>query len=131
MDVLLKAIAIWLGLLVIAVLNGALRELLLKPVAGEHVAHLASTIILCAAIIIVALFTSSWVGMKAAHDAFLVGLLWVVLTVAFEFLAGHYLFGNSWETLLADYNVFQGRVWLLVLLTNLLAPLLAFYGKIS
>jgi hypothetical protein len=69
--------------------------------------------------------------MKAVRDAFLVGLLWVVLTVAFEFLAGHYIFGNSWETLLADYNVFRGRVWLLVLLTNLLAPLLASYGKNS
>ena len=38
----------------------------------------------------------------------MVGIAWVALTVAFEFLAGHYVFGNSWEKLLADYNVLRG-----------------------
>lgn len=33
---------------------------------------------------------------------------------------------NPWEKLLADYNIFAGRLWILVLLNNLLAPLLAF-----
>jgi hypothetical protein len=46
------------------------------------------------------------------------------LTVGFEFLAGHYLFGNPWRRLLEDYNVVRGRVWMLVLLTTALAPLL-------
>ena len=47
------------------------------------------------------------------------GIMWVALTVAFEFLAGHYVFGNSWKRLTADYNVFRGRIWILVLLTAL------------
>ena len=53
----------------------------------------------------------------------------VALTVAFEFLAGHYVFGNSWERLIADYDVFRGRIWILVLLMNLLAPLWVFLQK--
>jgi hypothetical protein len=44
------------------------------------------------------------------------------MTVAFELLAGHYLFGNTWERLLADYNVLRGRIWVLVLITTFLAP---------
>jgi hypothetical protein len=66
-----------------------------------------------------------WVAPAGLREAFLVGVLWVVLTVAFEFIAGHYLFGNPWPKLLADYDILHGRLWLLVLVTNLLAPLWA------
>jgi hypothetical protein len=31
--------------------------------------------------------------------------------------------------LIADYNVFRGRIWILVLLANLVAPLWAFLQK--
>ena len=47
-----------------------------------------------------------------------------MLTLAFEFLAGHFLFRNTWERLLADYNLAQGRVWILVLVTTLVTPVL-------
>ena len=50
-------------------------------------------------------------------------------TGGFEFLAGHYVFGNSWERLIADYNVFRGRIWILVLAANIFAPLSAFLQK--
>ena len=50
------------------------------------------------------------------------GAIWFCLTITFEFAAGHYVFGNPWEKLLADYNILEGRIWSLVLLTILLAP---------
>jgi hypothetical protein len=67
----------------------------------------------------------SWIGATGATEGFRIGLLWTALTLAFEFLAGHYLFGNSWESLAADYNIAKGRLWILVPLTTLIAPLLA------
>jgi hypothetical protein len=30
---------------------------------------------------------------------------------------------HPWKKLLADYNIFAGRLWLLVLLNNIIAPL--------
>jgi hypothetical protein len=48
--------------------------------------------------------------------------LWLGLTLAFEFLAGHYLFRQSWDRLLADYNVARGRIWPLVLVVTAAAP---------
>ncbi|MBN1425277.1 hypothetical protein JXA88_12045 [Candidatus Fermentibacteria bacterium] len=45
------------------------------------------------------------------------------ITVAFEFLAGHYLFGNSWERLLSDCNVLRSRVCVAVLLVTLFGPI--------
>jgi hypothetical protein len=51
------------------------------------------------------------------------------LTLAFEFLAGHYLFGNPWSKLLADYNLLRGHIWVLVLITTAFGPLLSAYGR--
>ena len=67
-----------------------------------------------------------WVRPLTRGDAWTVGVLWLVLTLAFEFLAGHYLFHNPWERLFADYNVAQGRIWILVLITTVLAPVLVY-----
>ena len=124
-----RALAIWLLLLILAVLNGAIREALVTPRFGEQGGHIISTAILCAAIIIVAWFSISWIGPKNGREALVIGIVWVALTIAFEFLAGHYAFGNSWERLITDYNVFHGRIWILVLLMNLFTPLWAFLQK--
>jgi len=55
----------------------------------------------------------------------MIGVLWLVLTLAFEFLAGHYVFGNPWSRLWTDYDVLRGRIWILVLVTTLVAPVIA------
>jgi hypothetical protein len=55
--------------------------------------------------------------------------MWVALTLAFEFLAGHYLFGTPWNQLLADYNVLGGRIWALALVTTAIAPWLTAHGR--
>ena len=52
----------------------------------------------------------------------MIGAMWLGLTLAFEFLVGHYVFHTSWNELLADYNLLNGRLWLLVLATTLIAP---------
>lgn len=77
-------------------------------------------------ILLAAWLTLDWIGPDSWRDAGRIGVTWIVLTLAFEFLAGHYLFGTSWEKLLADYNVFRGRIWPLVPLTTLAAPLLIY-----
>ena len=117
-----RAILIWVLLLGFAVLNGTVREFVLAPRLGAQGAHVASTLVLCAAIFIVALLFTRWIAPKSRGGALLIGSVWLALTLAFEFLAGHYLFGSSWEGLLADYNLLRGRVWILVLVATLFAP---------
>jgi hypothetical protein len=63
---------------------------------------------------------------ESAAQAIAVGLLWLAMTVAFEFLFGHYVAGHSWGRLLHDYNLFAGRVWLVVLVWVTVAPYLFF-----
>lgn len=121
----MKATAVWLLLAALAVANGGLRNAALTPRYGEHIGHVLSTIVLCFVIAVVSLAPVGWIGIRGPHSAYFIGVLWLLLTLCFEFLAGHYLFGSSWERLIADYNLARGRVWILVLLTTLYAPRLA------
>lgn len=125
-----RALLVWLLLVVLAIGNGTLRTFLLVPRLEERTGHAVSTVLLSALIAITAWLTIRWIRPPTAKDAWLVGTLWLVLTLAFEFGAGHFLFRNSWERLLADYDLRNGRIWILVLLTTLLAPVAAFgFGR--
>ena len=115
---LVRAFAVWLLLLVIAVVNGAFREAVLAPRYGTTVAQPVSALSLSVLILATAWSTAPFVG----YDSF--RAVWLCLTLAFEFLAGRFLFGKTWDVLLADYDVMKGRLWPLVLLATLLAPLL-------
>lgn len=121
---LLRALAVWGLLLLLAVLNGGLRESWLVPALGPLRAHQVSTLLLSAFIFGATRATIGWVGVVDARQALVVGALWLGLTLAFEFLAGHFLFHKAWPTLLADYALSQGRIWILVLVVTFLAPTL-------
>lgn len=114
----------WLAILPLAILNGAFRQGILIPAFGEPCAHIASTVLLAALILAAARFLVPWIGPAGRADAWIVGAVWLFLTLAFEFLAGHFLFGRPWGTLLADYDVTRGRIWLLALLATLLSPVI-------
>lgn len=123
--VLLYALGIWFILVVAAILNAGLRESLITPRMGQQAGHVISTITLvCIILLITYLFLTNLNMSYTQTDLILVGVLWLVLTIGFEFGFGHYVMGHSWDKLLADYNLLKGRVWVLVPLTIFIAPLL-------
>ena len=117
-----RAALVWIVLLVAAVANGGFREAAIVPALGAAAAHVISTLLLCAVIIALSWLTIGWIHPVSRAQAWTVGVMWVVFTVAFEFLAGHYLFGHPWNRLLADYNILRGRIWVLVVLATVVAP---------
>jgi len=119
----LYAIGVWFILVIVAILNGAFREGFIRPRLGEYPGHVFSTVILAAIIwIVVYLFVRTVGRGESTIDFLLIGVLWLILTVIFEFCFGHYVEGQSWDMLLANYNVLNGRIWVLVLLSELIAP---------
>jgi hypothetical protein len=120
-----RALAVWLGLLVLAVVNGAFREAVLVPRFAETAAHAISSLTLSAAILGLSWCAIRWMRPRSAADAWRIGAVWLALTLAFEFLAGHYVFGTPWPQLRADYDVLHGRLWVLVLVTTTVAPVIA------
>jgi hypothetical protein len=121
-----RALEVWLLLLAVAFANGAFRVAVLIPRLGEYPAHIVSTVSLSVFIVLLARFTVGWMQIDTARSALLVGAAWLACTLAFEFLAGHYVFGSPWAKLLAEYQVQRGRIWVLVLVVTFSAPLWAF-----
>lgn len=112
----------WGVLLALAIANGAFREAVLVPRLGPLRAHQISTLLLAALIVAAAGVMAGWLAIPDARAAWKVGVLWVALLLAFEFLAGHFLFRRPWSALLADYDVTAGRLWILIPGVTLVAP---------
>jgi hypothetical protein len=121
--VLARWTAAWVGGSVLAVLNGGVRDLVLVRLLDEPQARWLSTMTLLLVLTAYMTYLHRRWPLTTARQALLVGATWVSLTLAFEFGFGHYVEGKSWSTLLADYDLLAGHVWLLVPVWTLLAPL--------
>lgn len=118
-------LALWFMFVVLAILNGTVRNFLYAPYVGELLAHQISTLILSVLFVIVGYLYLGKTAVKTDDRVLLKGgALILLMTVLFEFGFGHYVMGNSWEKLFADYNLFAGRIWLVVLITILFMPLI-------
>ena len=121
----LKCFGIWFLFVILAILNGTIRNELISPEFGDYAGHVASTIILSAIIFIITFLFIKQQQISSKNTLFLIGLSWLTLTITFEFLFGHYVVKHPWSVLLADYNIFNGRLWILVLITTFFSPLLS------
>ena len=117
---LLRAVAVWFAILVLASLNGAVGDLIVAPRIGDTVARAISTVILCGFILMVTWYTIRWISPQNAKQGLGIGGFWLVLTLCFEFGAGRYA-GKPWSVILQDYDVTRGRIWVLVPLVTFLA----------
>ena len=117
----------WLGMPIAAILNAVIREKVYKDSLGELASHQLSTVTL---IILIGIYTwlviLGW-KLESAGEALVVGGIWLVLTIAFEFGFGRLVMKHPWERLFHDYNIFKGRIWILILIWTSLAPLAVNY----
>jgi hypothetical protein len=121
---ILKACGAWLIMLLVAFLNGALRELLLIPRLGDQSGHVISVLVLSSAIFAITYVFVRMLGPLPSGTLFGLGVFWLILSLLFEFGFFHYVMHEPWCNLLADYNIFQGRWLIVVWLTTLWAPLI-------
>ncbi len=116
-------IGTWFLFMIFAIINAILRNGVYKPIIGELRAHQLSTIIFIFIIIFINYLVFKYFNFNlTSTESFLIGALWLIMTICFEFLAGHFIFGNTWEKLIADYNILKGRIWGLVLVTIFISP---------
>ena len=128
----LKAFGVWIIFLIFFIINGSARQFLYEPKIGVLRAHQVSSVIGISFIFLFTYFFISRIKFEFSRtDLLMLGVFWLVLTVMFEFVFGHYVMGHPWSNLFADYNIFKGRLWSLVLIATFLAPYIAglFYYK--
>lgn len=112
----------WIPMVFIAIVNGLFREKFLANKLKEIQSHQVSTI---TAIILFGIYMwilFRFIKPESAQQAIIIGFLWLGLTIIFEFVFGHYVVGHSWSKLFHDYNIMEGRIWLIVLIWVTIAP---------
>lgn len=123
--VILKSLSIWAAILVLAVLNGILREKFLFPLVGVRPGLFLSGVSLAAMILLLTCLTLPWLGVRERAGFVYIGMFWLILTLIFEFSFGMLLQGKSWHTMLQAYTFSDGNIWPLVLLVTGAAPYIA------
>jgi hypothetical protein len=116
---------LWFPMLLIAIGNGTLREFVFKKHVPDLTAHQLSTIILIILFVVYIGFVIHRFPPASSRQAIFIGLVWVVLTLIFEFGFGRYR-GRSWPQLFEDYNLLKGRIWILIPLWLAIAPYIFF-----
>lgn len=103
-----RSLAVWLLLIAAEILHGIARGIFLVPHVGEFRSNQIRVFTGSLIILVIALVFVRWIGVTRSGELLGIGLLWLVVTLAFEFLFGHFVAGASWQQLLADYNILEG-----------------------
>jgi len=106
----------WVGAPILAIVNGATRELVYKDQLGESTANQISVAPLIALLALYFWVLQRRWPLATRREALSLGAIWVVLSVLFEFGFGHYVEGDSWTDLFQNYDVAAGNIWILILL---------------
>ncbi|WP_321324438.1 hypothetical protein [Thiomicrorhabdus sp.] len=122
---LLKATGLWLVIVIAAILNGIFHESVLVPTIGANFALPLSGILLSILVFIITFAFISFFDSTEPKVYIWIGLFWVLLTLSFEFLFGHYVIGNTWLEILQVFNIMKGDLFLLVLFVSAVSPWLA------
>ncbi|PLW79822.1 hypothetical protein C0585_05770 [Candidatus Woesearchaeota archaeon] len=119
--IIIFSLVTWVLFAILAIINGTIRDTTYGKKIDELFAHQISTIIFSIVIILVTYIFIKLTS-PTSYQSIWIGIAWVLMTIIFEFIFGHYVAGHTWERLLMDYNVLKGRVWLIILIITAIAP---------
>ena len=122
------ALIFWAVLVAIAVANDFFGRGVVARAAGDYLSHLYRVFF-----IITVIFIASGIYLRMYPQeniygvALGTGLLWLTLSLIFELGVTHYVFRMPWDKILPEYSIAQGRLWTLVLASEVAMPLLNAY----
>lgn len=122
---LFKAVAIWLVILVMAIINAGIREKILTPTIGSGLALPTSGLLLSIIVFLIAFVSTPFFGSMESKAYITIGVAWFALTLSFEFLFGHFVTGQAWLEIVQVFDVRKGNLFVVALLATLVAPWLS------
>lgn len=120
----LRLLRAWVVIVPFMIANGVFRELVLKRAVNDTIADVLSAVIGVAIVVGVTRIVLRPLAGKSVPDLVRASVTLVVLTVVFEFLFGHYVDGATWTELLANYAIWDGRLWPVLLAIIAFMPFL-------
>lgn len=121
----LRAIALWFLLMMAETLHGLWRAKVLALWIGDAAARDVSVFTGSLIILLITWACIGWIPARSARTLLLVGLTWVVLTMAYELALGRLVFHQTWAEILSDFDLLHGRLLPIGLLFLMFSPLLA------
>jgi hypothetical protein len=121
----LRAVGLWLLLMVAETLHGLWRVKVLAVWIGDEFASDVAVFTGSLIILLITFACIDWIPARDMRTLLLVGCTWVVLTIGYELALGRLAFDRSWSEIASDFDLFRGRLLPLGLLFLLFAPLLA------
>jgi hypothetical protein len=117
----LKYFLAWFPMVFIAFANAWFRESVIRRLASELFSHQLSTLLLILLLAVYIRILFKKIPPISLAQALLTGMMWAALTIVFEFGMGRSR-GIDWRVMLHDYQLSEGRIWILVPLTLVIAP---------
>lgn len=121
----IRSLLVWLCFIPVAILNGGLRQYVLDRWLGEVGANALSGVLLSLFILLISGLLLPRIAKYNRKESYQIGIVWMLLTIGFEFTFG-LTSGISFRELLSAYNPMSGNLWLLVVVTTFGAPRLIY-----
>lgn len=119
---LVKAIAIWLVMVIAAIANGLIREKLFNVYLSETLALVLSGVLLSILILLIIYMTIGFYKWKQGSSYIGLGIIWVSFTLLFEYGFGYFVRGSPISEINQIFNVSKGNLFILALIVTLVGP---------
>jgi hypothetical protein len=118
-------LVLWLLIALLIFVSGFLANTFIRPQVGEYPAHIYKVVV---AVMVIAIFSFVYArrskGEYWRQNTLTCGAIWLVLSIFFEFALRLLLLENPWKVLVSDYQIWKGRLWMLVLVVQFGGPFL-------
>jgi hypothetical protein len=126
--VILHALGLSFVLAVFIAINNIVKTFLLESSLGYYPAHLIniSNVLIFVALVSYLLVTQ----MKfpfSKRDYFIIGLFWGFLGTAFNIVFEYHVMGDTWEAIIAEFSLLDGRLSILIFISAFMAPLMSYW----
>ncbi|MCC5940011.1 MAG: hypothetical protein JJU37_00570 [Balneolaceae bacterium] len=112
----------WFGMMVLAIINGSIRDFIYGPMISEQAAHQISTITLILLFAVWFRFLTLRWPIKSSKQAWKIGTIWLFLTLVFETSMGLFLTGQTLSDIIQQYNILTGNLWVLIPFWTFIGP---------
>lgn len=105
----IRSLLVWLCFIPVAILNGGLRQYVLDRCLGEVGANTLSGVLLSLFILLISGLLLPRIIKYNQKESYQIGIVWMLLTIGFEFTFG-LTSGISFQELLSAYNPMTGNL---------------------
>ena len=120
-----RAIGLWFVLMAAETLNGLWRAKVLALWIGDAAARNVSVFTGSIVILLITFACIGWIPAQRVRTLLLIGMCWVLLTIAYEFTLGYFAFHRPLGDIASDFDLWHGRLLPIGLAVLLFAPLFA------